>query len=125
MNDPTCCTGDCNQGRECVARTPRKKRKPKMELTREQGWGWDDLMVIAAFRYSCGRATYISKVCADWLVSIWPMLSENTRAVIQRDLEAEFASDDKARAEGDTYKPLGWDCDRQEWERVRNLWSKI
>jgi hypothetical protein len=52
------------------------------------------------------------------------MLSENTRFVIKRDLEADFESDDKARAEGDTYKPLGWDCDRKEWERVRNLWRK-
>jgi hypothetical protein len=99
-----------------------RPRKPKLELTREQGWGRDDLMVIAAFRYSCGRSSYIVGVCADWLIRIWPMLSENTRFVIKRDLEADFESDDKARAEGDTYKPLGWDCDRKEWERVRNLW---
>jgi len=99
-------------------------RKPKLKLTREQGWGWNDLMVIAAFRYCCGRSTYVVGVCADWLVNIWPMLSENTRAVIQRELEADFASDDQARAAKENYKPLGWDCDRKEWERVRALWKE-
>ena len=99
-------------------------KKPKPELTREQGWGWNDLMVISAFRYCCGRSTYVVGVCADWLISIWPLLTENTRAVIQRDLEREFERDDKARAAGASYKPLGHDCDREQWERVRKLWKE-
>ena len=97
-------------------------KKPKPELTREQAWGWNDLMVIAAFRYCMGRQTYIVQACADWLIDIWPMLNENNRAVIQRDLEREFELDDAARAAKDNYKPLGWDCDRKDWERVRALW---
>ena len=99
-------------------------KKPKPELTREQGWGWNDLMVISAFRYCCGHSTYVVGVCADWLISIWPLLTENTRAVIQRDLEREFARDAKARATGDSHQPLGWDCDREQWERVRKLWKE-
>ncbi|MGA1081256.1 MAG: hypothetical protein ACO3WK_12935, partial [Steroidobacteraceae bacterium] len=69
-------------------------KKPKKELTREQAWGWNDLMVISAFRYCCGRSTYAVGVCADWLINIWPMLGEMTRHVIQRDLELEFERDD-------------------------------
>ena len=102
----------------------RAPPKPKPTLTREQAWGWNDLVVIAAFRYSCGRATYVTGVCADWLVEIWPLLTDNTRAVIKRDLEADFESDDKARQNGETFLPLGWDMDRKKWERVRALWAK-
>lgn len=98
-------------------------RKPKPTLTREQAWGWNDLMVISAFRYSVGRATYISQVCAEWIIDIWPILTDNTRAVIQRDLEREFQRDDEARQRGENYLPLGWDIDRKEWEKVRALWS--
>lgn len=101
-----------------------KKPKQYAEITREQAWGFNDLMVVAAFRYCCGRQTYIVGACVDWLIEIWPMLAENTRAVIQRDLEAEFERDDEARARNENYKPLGWDCDRQDWERVRELWAR-
>ena len=44
--------------------------KPKLELTREQGWGWNEIMVISAFRYCVGRQTYVVQACADWLISI-------------------------------------------------------
>ena len=93
-------------------------------LTRRQAWGFGDLMVIAAFRYCCGRQTYIVGACVEWLIDIWPMLSENTQAVIKRDLESEFERDDEARARGESYRPLGADCDRADWERVRKLWGQ-
>jgi len=98
-------------------------RKPKLELTREQGWGWNEVMVISAFRYCVGRQTYVVQACADWLISIWPMLGANTKAVIQFDLEKEFERDDEARRREENYKPLGWDCDRRDWDRVRALWK--
>lgn len=97
-------------------------KKAKPELTRAQAWGWQDLMVIAAFRYCCGRQTYIVGACADWLVDIWPLLTQHTQRVIQRDLEREFELDDAARAHADSYMPLGHACDREAWERVRSLW---
>ena len=102
----------------------RAPPKPKPTLTREQAWGWNDLVVIAAFRYSCGQSTYMSKVCAEWLVEIWPLLGLNTRAVIERDLEASFKDDDEARQKSEVFRPLGWDMDRKEWEKVRALWAK-
>ncbi len=83
-------------------------------------YGPDDLMVIAAFRYCCGRQTYIVSECVDWLIKNWSTFSERARIVIKRDLETEFEADDRARASGSDYKPLGWDCDRQEWEKLRS-----
>lgn len=83
----------------------------------------DHLMVIAAFRYCLGRRTYIVGDCADWLIKTWPLLSDKTKSIIRRDLEEQFTIDDDARAQGRDYKPLGADCDRAEWSRVRKLWS--
>ncbi|MFN8776147.1 MAG: hypothetical protein ACK5XV_05200 [Flavobacteriales bacterium] len=93
------------------------------KITTEQAWGFHELMVMAAFRYCLGSKTYIVGACADWLVDIWPLLSKKTRELIRRDLEEEFDRDDKARARGEYYKPLGWDCDRKDWEQVRKLWE--
>lgn len=85
--------------------------------------GHDHLMVIAATRYCLGRMTYVVGECAAWLIKIWPLLSEQTKAIVQRDIEEAFARDDADRADGRERKALGWDSDRREWERVRKLWS--
>lgn len=84
----------------------------------------DHLMVIAATRYCLGRMTYIVGDCADWLIKIWPLLSDKTRAIVQRDVEEAFARDDADREAGSKYHALGHDCDRQQWERVRQLWER-
>ena len=84
-------------------------------------FGRDDLMAIAAVRYCMGRSTYIVGDCVDWMIQHWSKWSPNCRAVIARDLNAEFRRDDEARERGDEYKPLGWDCDRREWERARQM----
>lgn len=93
--------------------------------SRVADYGPDDIMVIAATRYCVGRKTYMVGYCSEWLVRLWPMLSERARIVIQRDMEDAFRRDDKARADGEAdYKPLGMDMDRAEWEKVRALWSE-
>lgn len=84
-------------------------------------YGRDSLMAIAAFRYCLGRMTYIVSDCADWLIEQWPILPDNVKNVIKRDLEAEIKADDEARAEGREYKPLGHDCDRVSWLKVRKM----
>lgn len=86
-------------------------------------YGRDGLMALAAFRYCCGRMTYIVGDCADWLIEQWPSLPPSIKDTIQRDLEDEFRRDDEARIENREYKPLGHDCDRAQWERVRQLWA--
>lgn len=89
-----------------------------------KNFGRNDLMAVAAFRYCLGRRTYIVGDCAEWLIEQWPNISDNAKAIIKRDLEYAFLSDDETRATGvDTFfKPLGMDCDREQWERVRALW---
>ena len=76
-----------------------------------------------ACRYYLGRRTYAVANFCDLLKRKWPKLEGHTQRIIQRDVEEEFDLDDKARAAGGTYKPLGDDCDRAEWEHVRRLWQ--
>ena len=89
-----------------------------------QAWGRHSLMPVCAVRYCLGRRTYITGECADWLCDVWPLLPENVKTVIRRDIEEEFARDDAERAAGSEHKPLGDDCDRASWERVRALWEE-
>lgn len=95
-----------------------------MKYEDAQAWGPGQFVVVAAFRYCLGRQTYIVQECADWLLMHWPAIEQPVRSLIQRELERAFEHDDRARV-GDAqgYKPLGWDCDRQQWERVRSLWA--
>lgn len=92
-------------------------------LSDEGAWGWRDLMVLSAFRYCLGRMTYISGTCADWLVDKWAEIPPHAQALIRRELDAAFAQDDEDRATGTSFKALGWDCDRQAWDKVRALWA--
>jgi hypothetical protein len=86
-------------------------------------WGRGDLMAICAVRYCLGRMTYITSDCSEWLIEQWPNIKPSAQAVIRRDIDEAFQRDDEARANGDEYKPLGWDCDRAVWAKVRALWQ--
>ena len=109
-------------------------KKIKPELTLEEAWGFDGLMASAAFRYCLGRMTYIVNECADWIISNWENFHPGTRVLIKRELEEAFIKDDDMRLEQSSitdgafarafYLPLGQDCDRRQWERVRALWNK-
>ncbi len=71
-----------------------------------------DWMVIDAARYAMGRATYQASVTARWLVAHWSEIPPPAREIIRRDMEEHYRRGD-----------LGWDCDRDEWDRVRALWT--
>ena len=86
-------------------------------------YGRGDIMVIAAMRYCLGRSTYIVSDCCEWLIAHWNTFEQGTRDTIQRDIERAFRQDNDDRTHNSTIKALGHDSDREEWERVRNLWS--
>lgn len=77
---------------------------------------------LGAFRYYCGRMTYAVGDFCDLLRKEWPHLPERTRSLIRTELEETFARDDKLRPH-DHCAPLGADCDRKEWEKVREIWA--
>lgn len=83
-----------------------------------------DWLVIDAVRYVIGRTSVQADETSLWLVEHWDRLPERVRQQVRRDLEREFERDDRARAEGRVQGlPLGWNCDRLAWERVRKLWA--
>lgn len=83
-----------------------------------------DMVWLGAFSYWCGRRTIAVGSFVEMLIAAWPNLSDRVHAGIQRDLEDAFAEDEKSRADNSSYKPLGDDCDRALWERVRKLWGE-
>ena len=80
-------------------------------------------LLIAATRYFLGRMTISTCAHAEELAAAWPNIPESTRIFLRLDIEREFELDDKARARGDDYKPLGMDMDRAAWEKVRAAWG--
>ncbi len=81
-------------------------------------------MLIFATRYCTGRQTIAAASFARELAEAWPTIPSHTQRVIQRDLTDAFKDDDEARARGETYRPLGMDCDREAWEMVRQAWLR-
>jgi hypothetical protein len=86
-----------------------------------------EILWLCAFRYALGRRTYVvnvGKEMADLLVKHWNELSDSSKTVIQGDLEEAFANHERIveLGLGNEYSPLGQDCDRQQWERVRALY---
>lgn len=79
---------------------------------------------LGATRYYLGRETYAVGQFCDILIEAWPALSKRTQALIRRDIEEAFERDDAARFRVQTWIPLGRDCDRAQWERVRALWGQ-
>lgn len=74
---------------------------------------------LGAFRYYCGRMSYaVSDFCA-LLIQEWPNIPKDAQDLIRRDLDEEIVRDNRARKQGSNYYPLGQDCDRAEWLRVR------
>ena len=49
----------------------------------------EEFLVVSAVRYARGRATYIVEMTCEWVIDHWDLLSENTRAVIARDVRLE------------------------------------
>ena len=83
---------------------------------------------LSATRYHLGRMI-VADFCG-MLRRAWPALPDETRELIQRDIEEEFIRDDEAREKcknivpfDKIWLPLGHDIDRAEWEKVRELWK--
>lgn len=61
------------------------------------------LMVVAAFRYSLTRNTYMSTECAAWLSAEWDRLPKRDRVIIEREVQDALERGYIA------------ECDRAEW----------
>lgn len=79
-------------------------------------------LLVAATRYYMGRMTISTCAFAADMAAAWPLIPDQIRQIIKRDLQDEFRRDSEARAKGDTWLPLGADCDREAWEKVRKAW---
>lgn len=101
---------------------------PKMQMLNDvfpEQYSQEELITLwlGATRYYLGRKTYAVGIFVDLLIREWNFIGSKTRDLIQGDVERQFELDDLARERKENYFPLGDDCDRQEWEKLRKLWS--
>lgn len=80
----------------------------------------DEFLVVSAVRYARGSATYIVEQTCRWVIEHWEELSDNTRAVITRDVRLEV---ELRRAEGEHQSALAR-IDNPAWERLLDIVEK-
>lgn len=80
----------------------------------------DEFLVISAVRYARGRATYVVEETCEWVINHWAELSENTRAVIARDVELEVKL---RREQGDELATIAR-IDNPAWEALLDTVEK-
>ena len=80
----------------------------------------DEFLVISAVRYARGRATYIVEETCEWVIAHWEQLSDNTRAVIARDVELEVKL---RREQGDELATIAR-IDNPAWEALLDTVEK-
>lgn len=67
-------------------------------------------LVLSSFRYGLGRMTYITGMCADWLIKYWHLMPPAWKRQIHADIERAI-----------DHKYAGWECDVEQWKRVLKL----
>lgn len=80
----------------------------------------DEFLVIGAVRYARGRATYVVEETCEWVIAHWAELSENTRAVIARDVRLEVQL---RREQGDELATIAR-IDNPFWEALLDTVEK-
>ena len=98
-------------------------------------------LVFWSFRYFLGRMSIAVSSFAESLAAAWPHIDPRFQSLIKKELEEEFRRDDEARVRREElkqkvkngeakedaiyqiYLPLGHDCDRESWQKVRNAYN--
>lgn len=80
----------------------------------------DEFLVISAVRYARGRATYVVEETCEWVINHWGQLSDNTRAVIARDVQLEVQL---RREQGDELAAIAR-IDNPFWEALLDTVEK-
>ena len=80
----------------------------------------DEFLVTSAVRYARGRATYIVEMTCEWVIDHWEQLSENTRAVIAKDVALEVQL---RREQGDELATIAR-IDNPYWEKLLDTVEK-
>lgn len=71
---------------------------------------YDDLVIIAAFRYCLGRRSYIVSHMTDYLKNHWRTIDQKTKKLIFREIEEAISNG-----------CAGDDCDMESWKFILAL----
>jgi hypothetical protein len=88
------------------------------------------LIIVSSLRYYMGRSTIAVSSYVRFLEENWEHLTNDSKWLIEREVEREIERDDvervasKMSGKNSDFLPLGMDCDRDQWDRLRKLWHK-
>ena len=74
-----------------------------------------DELIHSSFRYYLGRRTIATCAFAKNLAAAWDYLRPTTREMIGKELLKAY----ELAAKELNWKPLGDDCDREAWDKVK------
>jgi hypothetical protein len=85
-------------------------------------------IVFWAFRYFLGRQTIATCMFAEDLAKAWQFLDNRTQQLIKKELNEAFLRDDEDRIRKQNGEKvygftLGWDCDREAWQKVKDAYE--
>jgi hypothetical protein len=72
----------------------------------------DEIMLFCAFRYALGRKTYVVSTVANRMISKFNEIDPINRKKYVEEIDVAEKNND-----------LGWDCDINDWLRVRALFT--
>lgn len=82
-----------------------------------------EYMIMSTVDRALGSRTIAAMTFVQDLERHWEAIPVRVRDYIQRVVEERFVIDDEKRAAGlMEFLPLGMDCDRREWEKLRARW---
>lgn len=98
----------------------RYVRRPELDHVSELPINY---MIMSTIERCLGSKTIGAMFFVREVEASWDKLPAPVRDYIQRVVDESFAFDDEKRATGQMeWLPLGMDCDRAEWEKLRKRW---
>lgn len=74
------------------------------------------IMVISAFRYALGRMSYVPSMVCEFVKEQWPVLPDNTKQTLIRELETEVKRNDEQSQDDNFISLLGYPCHVKQWK---------
>ena len=70
-----------------------------------------DLILMCAYRYACGRSTYIVSTMVDTIINEWPNLPHNMKKQINKEIQQAI-----------DHGSAGMEMDKRQWQKILELW---
>ena len=78
---------------------------------------------LGATRYYLSHSMFMSTVFCNLLIAEWDNIDSSTKDVLKHEILEAIKKDNDDLLIGGLFRRLGYNCDREDWDRVCKLWS--